>query len=118
MYDNLYCKVFIDTKLDYDVLFTKISKYINGEKKSFSYVVADWCDMFIQKNKEHNINNYVSNPKDFIYWKYYIDLEPRNIEETQYIKKVVNLYCFLREISIDVIVACDFEDEIKRLMRN
>lgn len=116
MYDDLYCKVFIDTNLGYDELFSKIVNYICGKKESFSYVVADWCDMFIQKNKEHNIEQYILDSTDFLYWKYYLDIEPRNIDESQYIKKIVNLLSDLRECCKGVVVACDFEDEVNRMM--
>lgn len=59
MYDDLYCKVFIDTNLSYEELFSRIMNYVDGKKESFSYVVADWCDMFIQKNKEYNVEQYI-----------------------------------------------------------
>lgn len=49
MYDDLYCKIFIDTNMEYDELFLNVMNYVNGKKKSFSYVVGKWCDMFIKK---------------------------------------------------------------------
>lgn len=112
MYNDLYCKVFIDTNLSYEELFSRIMNYIGGKKESFSYVVTDWCDMFIQKNKEYNIEQYILDSTDFLYWKYYLDIEPQNIDECEYIKNIANLLSYLREYCKGVVIACDFEDEV------
>lgn len=116
MYDDLYCKVFIDTNLSYEELFSRIMNYVGGKKESFSYVVADWCDMFIQKNKEYNVEQYILDSTDFVYWKYYLDIEPQNIDECQYIKKIANLLSYLREYCKGVVIACNFEDEVNGMM--
>lgn len=116
MYDDLYCKVFIDTNLSYEELFSRIMNYVGGKKESFSYVVADWCDMFIQKNKEYNIEQYILDSTDFLYWKYYLDIEPQNIDECQYIKKITDLLSYLREYCKGVVISCDFEDEVNYMM--
>ena len=116
MYDDLYCKVFIDTNLSYEELFSRIMNYVDGKKESFSYVVADWCDMFIQKNKEYNVEQYILDSTDFVYWKYYLDIEPQNIDECQYIKKIANLLSYLRKYCKGVVIACNFEDEGNGMM--
>lgn len=115
MYENLYCKVFIDTNLSYEELFLMIMHYVGGKKESFSYIVTDWCDMSIQKNKEYNIEQYILDSADFLYWKYYLDIEPQNIDECQYIKNIANLLSYLREYCKGVVIACDFEDEVNSM---
>lgn len=91
MYDNLYCKIFIDTNIEYDELFSIVLNYVSGKKKSFSYVAGEWCDIFINKNKEYNKEKYTQDVDDFLYWKYYLDIEPINVEETGYIEKISDL---------------------------
>lgn len=112
MYDNLYCKVFIDTDLIYEELFTLISEFINGKKQAVNYISNKWCDISVQKNKEFDIEHYLLNPNDFLYWKYYLDIEPGDIEESEYIKKIYDLLRYIKEHCNDAIVACDFEDEL------
>lgn len=53
---------------------------------------------------------------DFVYWKYYLDIEPQNIDECQYIKKIANLLSYLREYCKGVVIACNFEDEVNGMM--
>lgn len=112
MYDDLYCKIFIDTNMEYDELFLNVMNYVNGKKKSFSYVVGKWCDMFINKNKEYNEEKHMQDVDNFLYWKYYLDIEPDDIEDAGYIEKISDLIKYLRGYCNDVIVACDFEDKI------
>lgn len=115
MYDDLYCKVFLDTDLSYEALFTEIINHIGGEKESFRYIVADWCDMFVQKNKEHSMEHKRLDAANFLYWKYYLDVEPRNVDECHYIKHIANLLGHLRQFCNGVIAACDFEDALSQM---
>ena len=112
MYDDLYCKVFIDTNLNYEELFSLIMQYIDGKKDAVSYINTDWCSICVKNNKDYNTELYMLNPDDFIYWKYYLDIEPNDIEEREYINKVSNLLKYIRKHCIAVIAACDFEQEI------
>lgn len=112
MYDNLYCKVFVDTNLSYEEMFLRIMNYVGGEKESFSYIVTDWCDMFIQKNKEYNKEQHFQDTDDFLYWKYYLDIEPIADDEITYIKRIHDLLKYLKECCNGVVAACDFENEL------
>ncbi|MBQ7776585.1 MAG: 1,4-dihydroxy-6-naphthoate synthase [Lachnospiraceae bacterium] len=113
MYDNLYCKVFIDTSLSYEELFSIIIDFTGGKKESFRDIAADWCDISVRKNKEYSLEQYLSDPTDFIYWKYFLDMEPGNIEERGYIKRVADLLKHLKEHCTGVFAACDFEEELE-----
>ena len=104
MYNDLYCKVFVDTDMDYEKLFALLINFINGKKEAVNYIITEWCDISVQKNK------------DFLYWKYYLDIEPHNIEESQYIENIANLLSYLRRCCKNVIIACDFEDEVNNMM--
>lgn len=112
MYDDLYCKVFVDTKLDYEEVFSRVMNYVDGKKESFSYIVTDWCDMFIQRNKEYTEEQYLKDTGNFIYWRYYIDIEPTVTDEVVYIEKIKDLIKYLRKYCDNVVAACDFENEL------
>ena len=44
MYDDLYCKVFVDTDMDYEKLFALLINFINGKKEAVNYIITEWCD--------------------------------------------------------------------------
>lgn len=115
MYNNLYCKVFVDTNLNYEEIFSRVMDYVGGKKESFSYIVTDWCDMSIQKNKEYNKEQYLQDTDNFLYWKYYLDIEPIETDEDTYIKRIQYLLKYLKEYCNGVVAACDFEDELKSI---
>ena len=52
----------------------------------------------------------------YILAPYYLDIEPHNIEESQYIENIANLLNYLRRCCKNVIIACDFEDEVNNMM--
>ena len=110
MYDNLYCKMFIDTNLIYEELFALVLKFVNGKKQAVTYICTQWCDISVQKNREYDAEHYLVDPKNFLYWKYYLD-----IEEDVYIKNVSKLFGYIKEHCNYVIAACDFEDKLINL---
>lgn len=112
MYEDLYCKVFLDTNLSYEEIFSMVEKYVAGKKESLNYIIADWCEISIQRNKEYNVEQYLLDIDDFVYWKYYLDIEPMEIEEEEYIKKIFDLLKYLKIYCRGVIAACDFEEEL------
>lgn len=116
MYNDLYCKVFVDTDMDYEKLFALLINFINGKKEAVNYIITEWCDISVQKNKEYNVEQYLLDSTDFLYWKYYLDIEPHNIEESQYIENIANLLSYLRRCCKNVIITCDFEDEVNNMM--
>lgn len=116
MYDNLYCKVFIDTDMDYTSLFDLIMNYIEGKKEGIDYIITYWCDISVRKNKEYNLEQYLKDSTDFLYWRYYLDMEPVKADENLYIKNITNLLCYLKELGMGVVIACDFEDEVNNML--
>lgn len=112
MYDDLYCKVFLDTNLSYEELFSIVMNYTGGNKVAFTDINTDWCEISIRKNKEYSVTQYSRDVDDFIYWKYYLDVEPMESEENTYIKKLSDLLKYLKGYCRGVIAACDFEEEL------
>lgn len=102
---DLYCKIFIDTLSEYNIFFENVRNFVGGHKTALSGIVSEWCDMDIRKNKE-----YISGNPDFLYWKFFIDIEPaENISGDKYINNLKNFVCLLKQ-NYNVICACDFEE--------
>lgn len=116
MYDDLYCKIFIDTDIDYALLFDLIMNCVASKREAINYIITDWCDISVRRNKEYKLEQYLKDSTDFLYWKYYLDIEPINIDENQYINNVANLHRYLRVYGMRVIIACDFEDEVNSML--
>lgn len=93
-------------------------KFIGGKKQAVTYICTQWCDISVQKNREYDDEHYLVDPKNFLYWKYYLDIEPNNIEENEYIKKVSNLLGYIKDHCNDAIAACDFEDKLRIFMND
>ena len=106
MTENLYCKIFVDTVSEYDVFFETVRNFIDGQKKAISGIVSDWCSLSIRKNKEYTPEN-----KDFLYWKFIIDIENKNVPENTYINNIRQFIYFLKKNN-SVVCACDFEERL------
>ncbi len=104
MIENLYCKIFVDTISEYDDFFENVRNFVGGRKQAISGIVSEWCDMSIRKNKE-----YIPESSDFLYWKFIIDIENKNVPENAYINNIRKLVYFLKQKN-QVICACDFEE--------
>ncbi|MDE5621104.1 MAG: hypothetical protein K2I80_11415 [Ruminococcus sp.] len=109
MTENLYCKMFVDTVLEYNVFFETVRNFLNGQKQAISGITSNWCDMCISRNKE-----YIPKNPDFLYWKFIIDIDPlENVSESAYINNLKHLVYFLKQRH-NVICACDFEDIFRK----
>ncbi|MBR4318440.1 MAG: 1,4-dihydroxy-6-naphthoate synthase [Oscillospiraceae bacterium] len=103
---DLYCKIFVNAKSKYSEIFEKILKHVSGKKSGFSDIESDWCSIRVKQNEE-----YFPNSVDFLYWKYYLDIEP-SIDEEIYIQNLKELMKFLKENFANAVPACDFESEL------
>ena len=101
---DLYCKIFVDTKAEYPEIFEKILEQVSGKKRAFSDIESNWCSIRVKRNEE-----YLPNSADFLYWKYYLDIDPSTDEEI-YIQNLKEFMKFLKENFADAVPACDFEE--------
>lgn len=114
---DLLCKVYIYCELEYERLLEYILKFLNGNNYMFHEISSDWCEAYLQKNKEISFEYLKNNKDDFVYWNYILDIEPNKdsgISENEYIIKVKELLSLLDNICIGVVPACDFEDLLIR----
>lgn len=112
MDNDLFCKIFIDTDEEYDKIFSLVEMCVGGKHEAISYIVTEWCDISVQRNKEYSNQKYMLDSSDFLYWKFYLDIEPHDVDGEEYIIKIEKLINSLRKKCKNIIVACDFEDDI------
>lgn len=68
----------------------------------------------LRKNSDFEPKMLEKDPDDFIFWKYYLDIEPqKGIEQEKYINQISRLIQELNLRNIKAIVSCDFEDILK-----
>jgi len=102
---DLYCKIFIDTYLEYNEVYESVKNFICGQKQAVSFMISDWCSLSIRRNRE-----YISESSDFLYWKFIVDIEPQeNVSDNFYIDKIKKLMLFLKQ-KHNAVCACDFEE--------
>lgn len=112
-YDNLYCKIFVDTECDMDFLINKINELVYGQKKLIRTIVTKFGELDINKNEDFDTEKRCSKPDGFLYSRYYLDVEPNEqIEQEDYIASISKFLQDLWKNGFKVVIACDFEEEL------
>lgn len=112
LYNNLYCKVYLDTTLEIEEVYLLINEILSGELEPIRTIKTIWGEIDLRKNKEFGLKCLEENQEDFIFWKFYLDIEPMKVDEKEYIRGISNLIMNLKEKSIRAVPSCDFEDDI------
>ncbi len=87
-------------------LFIEISLYLKGRKSGIHAIQTNLLEFDWRNNDE-----YFPGSSDFLFWKYYADIETQVSDEANYIQ-CVNLILFLKSKHIDTIAVCNFENEL------
>lgn len=106
MYENLYCKVYIHSKLGIEELYQLVNNMVFGTLEPMRSIKTDWGEIDLRRNQEFDPEHL----NDFIYWPYYLDMEPlQGIAQDIYIGKVRELLKEMEIHRITAVAACDFE---------
>ncbi|ADU75661.1 hypothetical protein M972_112761 [Acetivibrio thermocellus AD2] len=112
-YDNLYCKIYVDSDLDIEQLKQKIISIVSGEKQLFRTIVTTFGEIDINKNEDFDDEKRKLEVDGFIYSRYYLDIEPKeDIGQQEYISHIGNLLRSLWSSGLKSVAACDFEEEL------
>lgn len=112
-YDDLYCKLYIDTDLEIEQLKDKITSIVSGEKQLFRTIVTTFGEIDVNKNEDFDDKKRELVPDGFIYSKYYLDIEPKeDIGQQDYISSIGDLLKSLWDNGLKSVAACDFEEEL------
>lgn len=111
MYDHLYCKLYLSSRLDIEELYECINCLIQGQMDPIRTVKTQWGEMDLRKNSDFDPQRLENTPDDFIFWKYYLDIVPQEgIDQTTYIKQISWLIEELGIRNVKAVASCDFED--------
>lgn len=111
LYDNLYCKIYLNSSLDIEELYECINRIVKGQLETIRTVKTRWGEIDLRKNSDFKPKRLEKSPDDFIFWKYYLDIEPqKDIEQAKYINQISRLIQELNLRNIKAVASCDFED--------
>ncbi len=115
--DDMYCKIFVDSSLEFERLFEKICEYIStsNDNKKVHSLYSDWAKMDVRRNDWYDEKAYSCDATDFVYWRFYIEVYKNVKTETEvYIEKLREFIAYLRTFCGGAVPASDFEDELNK----
>lgn len=113
-YDNLYCKLFIDTGLNKGELLNAIKEHTGGVQTGHEFISAGWAAIGLDENDEYDSALVNDQDHGFLYYPFLIDIEPeKSVDLQTNIKEIKKLIAHLTSLGFKVTAACDFEDELK-----
>lgn len=113
-YDNLYCKVLIDTDDDEKDVSKTIIDIVSGQLNQF-IIKSSTAELYLSKNEDFDVIKRLELPDGFLYSRYYLDIEPNEkIKQEDYIYGIAILLEGLWSKNYKAIAACDYEEELPR----
>lgn len=113
-YRSSYCKIFINTDEEKEVILNLIEKITMGSKKRWT-IISDLMKIELINNEDFSEEKSVKAEDGFLYSKYYLGIEPgEGIKEEQYITGVIILLENLRSSGYKVVASCDFQNELSK----
>lgn len=104
---NRYCKLFICAEMPEKELLDLINLHLLGIKQGIRTIRTELLELDLIRNDE-----YMPGSQDFLFWRYYADLEAATEERAAYVRCIRKLMAFLQERQIETVAACDFEQEL------
>ena len=125
MYNNLYCKVYLNSELEIEELYQYINCKVLGRLEPIRTIITDWGEMDLRKNNEFNPQRLIDDPENFVF-RY---RTKKQIDQSDYIDQIAKLLkdlnsdkrrCSLRRKStirsasycIKAVASCDFEKDL------
>lgn len=109
---DLYCHLYIDAYLSKQGLKEHFSELLGGHSE-FDSIDTDLFSLDIKKNDEHDPEQMRNPDNGFIYFPYYVDVEPQpDVDAFNYIASLQDLLRKLRSAGFRVVASCDFEDQL------
>lgn len=113
MYNNLYCKIYLDSRLEIEELCQYINDKVSGRIELIRTIKTEWGEIDLRRNNDFNPQRLKNNPEDFVFWQYYLDIEPKGeIDKSEYIGHIAKLIDEFNSENIKVVASCDFEENL------
>ena len=114
MYEDLFCKLFINTEKPVENVLDTICLILKGEIYPIRTIRTMEAEFDLRINREFNAEKKKNKDDGFLYWMYFLDIEPTDCHEADYIGAISNLIGKLKEQGIETVAACDFEEELNK----
>jgi len=113
-YEDLYCKIFIDTDEERELVLNSIANTVAGNIKRW-IISTNYIEIELRKNDDFNETLRFEEQDGFLYSRYYLELEPiDDTNQEQYISNIAMLLEKLWLLGYKAVTACDFENELPR----
>jgi hypothetical protein len=111
--NNLYCQVFVSGAADREALAELILQFADDAVRGrFFEITTGDISVDVRKN-----DFYDADKIDFIHAKYYLDVNAfSGTDQAQFLKSTAELLVFLKAQGYGVVPACDWEDELARII--
>lgn len=116
LYHDLYCKVYIQSGFGIDDLYQRITRIVVGKQEPIRSIKTGWGEIDLRQNDGYNEKQVKDDEENFVYWKYYLDIEPnQEVIESEYIDQIASFLSRLDEKGIKAVASCDFEDRLQHM---
>lgn len=113
-YDDLYCKVFVDTDKEISFLVSFISD-IEDIEVDGNTLHGKNLILYTQRNDDFNETKRKEFPDGFLHYRYYLDIEPKEgTDQKEYIESISSLLTRLWDKGYKGVASCDFEIELPK----
>lgn len=107
---NPYCKIFIDTDKSRDEILGFLLDFMRGEEEK-GVISNSICNLNVVKNDDYNEHQKQIYPDGFLYFRYYLEMEPEHDTRFSiYTSFVAELLEELWRRNLKAVAACDFEE--------
>lgn len=113
MQEDLYCKVYVATELSRDELIKLVTTITDGEV-SLRTINSPQLLIDVLSNDSFD-KELMSNPGGFVYFPYFLEVEPTDedsVELEKYKLTLKNLLVTLKGSGAQVVPSCDFENDL------
>ena len=111
---ELYSKLFVQTPRSHPDLLTFVASASKGTVDDGWTVVSGLYEMDVRPNDESTEEAHRAHPGDFLYFPYTVEVVTESIagETSDYVQFVASLMKQLYADGMQVVAACDWEDEL------
>jgi len=113
VYNNLYCKVYLNSELEIEELYQHINCKVSGILEPIRTIKTDWGEIDLRRNSDFNPQRLENDSDDYVFWQYYLDIEPKKeVAQSNYIGQIAKLLEQLNSENIKAVASCDFEEDL------
>jgi hypothetical protein len=109
--EDLYCKIFVETRHDRPWLLETIASILGGEHDRWT-VHSEFCDVTAVVNDDADSTRFSKSEDGFLFSSYYLDIDAPRGSRAQYVGTIGTLLLGLWDAGCAAVAACDFEEEL------